>query len=351
MNRNYFVMIAGAALLCLLLIFISLWHELETPVTKDPIIPPNVGPYQFQISGIGIVEPSSENIYIGTPVNRVVEHVYAQVGEKVKKGQPLFSLENRDLSANLEVQNAAYASALARSERLKQLPQAEDLTAAKINLHNAKIAMESAKSQNEMVAQLPDQRAISQEEKNRRLYAYRQAEAQLHQAQASYAKIKAGVWQPDLEIAELETAQAKANVDLVHTEIERTTIRSPIDGTVLQVKIHDGELPSMDTLSAPLMVLGDLDEMHLRVNINQLDIPLFNPEFPATAYLQGDSKHAFRLKFVRMEPLLVNKQNLSNNIYEKVDTRVMQLIYRFENNDKPIYVGQQMDVYIETNRS
>lgn len=351
MKRNYFVMIAGVALLCLLLIFFSLWRELETPVTKDPIIPPNVGPYKFQISGIGIVEPSSENISIGTPLNRVIEHVYVHVGEKVKKGQELFSLESRDLDANLNLQKAAYESALARSEKLKQLPQPEDLTAAKINLYNAKIAMESAKSQNEMVSQLPDQRAISQEEKNRRLFAYRQAEAQLNQAQANYAKIKAGTWKPDLEIADLEVAHAKANVELVNTEIERTVIRSPIDGTVLQVKIHDGELPPMDTFKAPLMIIGNVDEMNLRVSINQLDIPFFRADAPAIAYFQGDSKHQFHLQFVRMEPLLVNKQNLTNDIYEKVDTRVMQLIYRFENNNEPLYVGQQMDVFIETNRS
>jgi HlyD family secretion protein len=348
MNKNYFVMIAGIALLCLLLIFVSLWQEIDKPVTKEPILPPNIGPYNSQISGIGIVEPSSNNIFIGTPLNRLVEHVFVKVGENVEKGEALFSLENRDLRANLNVQKAAYESAIAKLERLKQLPQPQDLVVAEMNLNSAKIALESARSQNEMVTKLPDLRAISQEERNRRLFAFREAEAQLNQAKANFDKVKAGIWKPDLEIAQQEVAQAKASVDLVNTEIERTVIRSPIDGTVLQVGIRDGEMASMD--KTPLMVIGNIDEMYLRVSINQLDIPKFHLDAPAVAFPQGSSKTKYYLVFVRLEPFLTRKSNLTNDIYEKVDTRVLQIVYRIKNEDNQLFVGQQMDVFIETDR-
>lgn len=351
MNRNYFVIIAGVALFCLLLIFVSLWQEIDTPTTKDPITPPTVGPYKTQIAGIGIVEPSSDNIYIGTPVNRIIGQVFVKVGEKVDKGEALFAMENRDLVANLNLQEAAYESALAKLQKDKSLPRKEDLVIADATLNNAKVALELAKTQNDMVLQLPDQRAISQEERNRRLFAYRQAEAQWNEAQANYEKIKTGSWKPDLEIADLEVLQAKANVDLMNTEIERTVIRSPINGTVLQIKVHEGELPSMDTYRAPLMVIGNIDELYVRVSINQLEIPLFKADAAATAYLQGDDKVKFPLEFVRVEPFLVNKQNLTNEIGEKIDTRVLQIIYRIRNEDHHIYVGQQMDVFIETQRA
>lgn len=350
MNRNYFVLIAGIALFCLLLIFVSLWQEIDTPVTKNPITRPNIGPYKSQIAGVGIAEPSSENIYIGTPLNRIIAEIFVKVGEKVKKGETLFTLEHRDLVANLNVQKAAYESALAKVERLKSLPQPEDLAIAQANLKSAKIALESAKIQNEMVQQLPDPRAVSQEEKNRRLFAYQQAEAQLNQAQANDEKVRTGIWKPDLAIAEAEVAQAKANVDLVNTEIDRTVVRSPIEGTVLQIRIHDGELPPMDAFRTPLMIIGNTDEMYVRVSINQVDIPYFRPEAPATAYFQGDQKVKFPLEFVRVEPYLVSKQNLTNDINEKVDTRVLQIIYRIKNEGRPIFVGQQMDIFIEASK-
>lgn len=350
MNRNYFVVIAGIALFCLLLIFVSLWQEIDTPTTKDPMVPPSIGPYRFQIAGTGIVEPNSENIYIGTPVNRIVEHVFVKVGDKVTKGQPLFSLDNRDLAANLEVQKASYESAKAKLQKYQSFPRPEDLAISEMALNSAKEALNLAQSQNEMVLQLQDQRAISQEERNRRLFAYKQAEAKWQQAQADYEKTKLGTWKPDLEIAEFEASQAKANVDLANTEIERTTIRSPISGTILQVKIHEGELPPADNYRTPVMVIGNIDPLYVRVSINQIEIPLFNPEASATAFLQGDITTAFPLEFIRVEPFLVAKQNITNDINEKIDTRVLQILYRIKNEGHPIFVGQQMDVFIETQK-
>jgi HlyD family secretion protein len=351
MNRNYFVLLAGIALLCLLLIFVSLWQEIDSPVTKQPVTRPNTGPYKTQIAGVGVTEPSSGNILIGTPLNRIITEIYVKVGEKISKGETLFTLENRELFANLNIEEAAYDNALAKQQRLKSLPQPEDLAIAEANLNSAKIALESAKSQNEMVQQLTDPRAVSQEEKNRRLFAMRQAEVKLNQAQANYDKVKAGAWKPDLEIADAEISLAKAKLDLAGAEIERTIIKSPIDGTVLQVRIHEGELPTMDPFRTPMMIVGNTDEMYVRVSINQVDIPYFHPESAATAYFQGDQRVKFSLNFVRMEPYLVSKQYLTNEINEKVDTRVLQIIYRIKNEGKPIFVGQQMDVFIETQRA
>jgi HlyD family secretion protein len=309
---------------------------------------PNIGPYQYQLVGTGIVEPSSSSIYIGTPVNRVVSKILVRVGEEVKEGQDLLVLENKDLLANLNVQRAAYKSEQAKLEKMKSLPRPEDLAIAKNDLNSAKATFDMAQSQNEMVLQLSDPRAVSQEEKNRRLFAYQEAQAKFDQAQSTYEKTKSGIWKPDLDIAELEVQQSRASLNLAATEVERTIIKSPINGMVLQIKIHEGELPSMDTLRSPLMIIGDIQELYLRVSINQLDIPLFNPKSPAVAYLQGNNKSQFPLEFVRVEPLLVNKQNLTNEINEKVDTRVLQIIYRIKNEGHPIFVGQQMDVFIET---
>lgn len=352
MNRNYFVIIAGISLFCLLLIFVSLWQEIDTPVTKHPMVPPNAGPYQSQIYGVGIVEPSSGNIYIGTPLNKVVEKVYVKAGDKVEKGEKLFSLENKELEANFNVQKAIYESAIANLRKLKSLPRKEDLTIAGTELDKAKSALDFAEKQNEMMMRLTDSRAVSQEERNRRLSLYEEAKFAWQQAQANYEKVQAGTWKPDLKIAELAVLQAKANVDLVNADIEQTYIKSPIDGTVLQIRIHEGELPSMDSFGSPLMVIGNVDEMDLKVSINQLDIPRFHSEAPAVAYLQGDGRTEFPLEFIRIEPLLVPKKNLTNEISETIDTRVLHVIYRIKNEGKhPIFTGQQMDVFIDTQKS
>lgn len=348
MKRNYFLILAYAALFCLLLIFFALWWEIETPVVKPPAIPSPIAPFKSYISGVGIVEPASENIFISTPLNRVVEKVFVTVGSKVKKGDMLLQLEDRDLKANLLVEQAAYKSALAKLEKLESFPRSEDVATATAALNSAQVELDLAKQQHEMVLGLSDPRAVSQEDKNRRLSSYQLAESKLQSAQAELDKIKAGAWKPDLEIARHDVQQAKANVNRIETEIQRTAIRSPIDGVVLQVKINSGEIASVDS-KTPMMILGDTTEYNLRVNINQLDIPYFKDSAPAVAYPQGDARIEFPLEFVRVEPFLVNKQNLTNRITEKVDTRVLEIIYRIKTNGNRIFVEQQMDAFIEAN--
>ena len=53
------------------------------------------------------------------------------------------------------------------------------------------------------------------------------------------------------------------------------------------------------------------------------------------------------LEFVRFEPYVIPKKSLTGDSTERVDTRVLQVIYRVKNENAPLYVGQQMDVYID----
>lgn len=348
MNRNYFFGIVVAAIICLFLIFFSLYKEIESPITKDPIFPSPVSPYKTSISGQGVIEAGSDNIMIGTPVNRIVDKIEVKVGEKVKTGEVLIKLENRDLEADEMSAKAAFQIAEAKVKKLESMPRPEDLLISEALEHSARLEYESARKQAEMVNNLPDPRALSIQEKDRIILNSLQAESKWKQAEADHDKIKAGTWKPDLEIAQLEVQQAKANLNRIQADIQRTIIKSPIDGTVLQIRIHEGESPSMDSAQSPLLIVGNIDAYFVRVSINQLDIDEFNAKNPATGFLQGDARISFPLEFVRIEPYLTSKQNLSNDVSERVDTRVMHIIYRIKNVKGPIYVGQQMDVFIET---
>ena len=68
---------------------------------------------------------------------------------------------------------------------------------------------------------------------------------------------------------------------------------------------------------------------------------------PSYCLFKRNARIEFPLEFVRLEPYLVNKQNFTNEITDKVDTRVLQVIYRIKKHDHPIFIGQQMDVFIE----
>lgn len=66
------------------------------------------------------------------------------------------------------------------------------------------------------------------------------------------------------------------------------------------------------------------------------------------AYVRGNSSICFKLKYVRTEPLMIPKQSLTGASSERVDTRVMQAVYEFTCENLPVYMGQLVDVYIES---
>ena len=67
----------------------------------------------------------------------------------------------------------------------------------------------------------------------------------------------------------------------------------------------------------------------------------------ATFSLKSDSSKKFKVQFVRIEPYVIPKVSLTGASTERVDTRVLQVIYKLDRpKDQPLYVGQQVDVFI-----
>ncbi|MFM2095452.1 MAG: hypothetical protein RIS70_2576, partial [Planctomycetota bacterium] len=79
----------------------------------------------------------------------------------------------------------------------------------------------------------------------------------------------------------------------------------------------------------------------------EYDIPRFRPGATARATLKGHPGRNFDLEFVRIEPYVVPKKSLTGLNTERVDTRVLQVIYHLQTEREPFFVGQQLDVFIE----
>src|ERR687893_760664 len=103
----------------------------QTPPPSEPVVTPPTRPAIKSIAGAGLIEARMENIPIGSPVPGVVWEVFVKVGDKVKKGDPLFRLDDRELKAELVVRRAAVASATALLHRLQAAPRAEDVPPAR----------------------------------------------------------------------------------------------------------------------------------------------------------------------------------------------------------------------------
>jgi HlyD family secretion protein len=318
------------------------------PVTAAlPVTPPPKAPFQTFVAGAGLIEASTENIAIGTHVAGIVTEVYVTVGSMVKAGEPLFKLDDRALQAELAIRQTTLKQAQERLARLLSLPRPEEIPPAEARVKEAEASLADAKHQFALMESVTDRRAISQDELNRRRFAVEVAAAKLKQARAELTLLKAGSWKPDIDIARAEVAAAEAQVKATETDVERLTVRAPVNGQVLQVKVRVGEFAQTGVLQTPLILLGNVDHLHVRVDVDENDAWRVRAGVPAIAYVRGNRDLSTPLTFVRFEPFIVPKRSLTGDSTERVDTRVLQVLYSFDREQLPVYVGQQMDVFIE----
>jgi HlyD family secretion protein len=276
--------------------------------TEPPAAPP-ASPFVDRVAAVGLIEASTENVAVGTPLSGVVMKIFVGAGQTVRRRQPLFQLDTRHLEADLDLRQ--HAVSVTRARRSVAAARLDDL-----------------RQQLGFAERITDKRAISAEELSRRRSAVETALAELAQADS-----------------EIEAAESE--VRSVQTEIDRSTIRAPIDAVVLQVRLRAGEFAPAAATGSPLIVLGRLTPLHVRVDIDEHEAWRVRADASAVGQLRGNADLRTPLAFVRFEPFVIPKRSLTGDSTERVDTRVLQVIYRIDREDLPLYVGQQMDVFID----
>jgi multidrug resistance efflux pump len=326
-------------------------HESQLAPAADPYQEPARSPYRESIAASGVVESSTENVAIGSALSGLVLEVYVpsdRAGTHVTAGQPLFRVDDRHLKAQLQVAEAQLAMAEARLERLMVQPRPEELPPSLAKVKSATANTARLKDQFDRAKRLLERQALSQAEYVEREQEYEAAIYEQVRTQAEYDLLEAGAWQPDIEIAQAAVSEARAQIQQVTTEIARAKVVSPVDGVVLQVNVRPGERVS-DRDAKALVVLGDISTYHVRVDIDERDIARFQRGAPAKAYPRGETTHELTMNFKRVEPFVVPKKSLTGENTERVDTRVLQVLYAIEPTEYMVYVGQQLDVFIDGN--
>ena len=320
------------------------WRTVRS-ATAPPQAPP-AADYGQTVGAVGLVEASSENISISTAVSGLVVKVYVKAGDHVSAGQYLFSLDDRDLQAELVTRKATLDAARERLAKLEASPRPEEIPPAEARVREAEAALADAAVQQRLIESVTDRRAIREEDLQRRRQATNAAAAKLDEAKSALALLKAGAWAPDVKIAKAEVASAETQVKRIQTDIDRLTMRAPVAGEVLQVNVRAGEYAQVGALSKPLIVMGDTSRLNVRVDVDENEGWKVRADAPAEAAERGNSTKKLPLEFVRFEPYVVPKKSLTGDSTERVDTRVLQVIYRFKEAQVPFRVGQQMDVFI-----
>lgn len=347
-------------LIALALLSVAGYHVAHNSQRKPALAAPAAPartPWGESIAGTGIVEPWTENVAIGTHVAGIVQEVLVEVGQEVNKGTPLFRIDERQLRAELALREALLASAQVQLDRLEQQPRPEELPGSAAAVREAQARLEEEldrfRRSEELIGKngpLVGRKLISDEDFAVRRQNLAVAKEQLEKAKADDALLRAGAWGPDKLVSRAAVEQARAQVEQTRTDLARLTVTAPIDGQVLQVDVRPGEFVAHAT-STDLMVLGNLRPLHVRVDIDEAEIPRLRPGSTARGFVRGQTDQPIALDFKRVEPYVIPKKSLTGGNTERVDTRVLQVIFAVRaSGETTLYVGQQMDVFIETSR-
>lgn len=373
MNRFFTSLFAiSSVLLAAVFLFVAVGYirkntpkEQDVEVRRKPPTAPNVdfngtGKNEYPssanfIGGVGIVEPVGEATVIGSQLPGVVEEVCVQPGDLVKRGDALIRLDRRSAIADVAVAKAELVSQQARLAELQgNIATLQARYRAAVAIHEqAEATLRNAEKDFERVRSVQGTFALSEEEIDTRRLNLETSKGKVAETEARLLEAKANLEllasesAPSMEVQKSAVIQAEANLQRAETNLELRTIVAPKDGTVLSVRIRVGEFVPASILSTPFISLGVIDPLHVRVDIDEAEIPRFSAGAKAAASLRGNPNDKVPLQYVRTEPLVVPKRSLAGTVSERVDTRVLQVIYSVDPRELKASVGQQVDVYIE----
>lgn len=309
MITRYVIPALGLLGLVFAVLFTTTFGNAKPPPPNQLTLPPST-PYLATVSGTGLVEANTRNIEVGSHLSGIVERVLVTEGQEVEAGVALFVLD----------QQAALVETTLR-EREVQTAQAR--------LVSARVAVEDEEDQLRRVESMKAGLSVSIDQLQRRRFALKRARAAAEQAQA-------------------ELQSARAALDAARVSEERLTVRAPVAGRILKVRVRPGEFVSAGGQGDAPVLMGNDRPLYLRVTIDENDAWRFQPNSKAMAALRSNKEISFPLTFVRIDPYVQPKKNLSGDTAERVDTRVLEVVYRIEQGNTPLYIGQQMDVFVES---
>jgi len=328
---------------------------------QPPVFNPAPNPYAKGIYANGIIESyltSGQNINIYPEVSGTITKILVAEGGTVSQGTPLVTIDDSVQRATVEQQRSQAEAALAQLDALRAQPRKETLEVAKAQVEAATASLKSAQDQLEKQQRsyALDPRSVSKDTLDNAVNAAKVAQANLDVVRRQYELTLAGAWVYDIRNQERQYDALSKAVVASSALLAKYTLRAPRDGVILSVNAAVGSYVSpqgaYDTYTqgfGPVLVMGNAEPyLAVRCYIDEILVHRLPPaaEMQARMFIRG-TNISIPLEYVRVQPYVSPKIELSNQRTERVDTRVLPVIFRFEKpKDVNLFPGQLVDVYV-----
>jgi HlyD family secretion protein len=347
----------------LVLALVSAFIFGQQPKPQPPVFSPTADPYPKGLYSEGMIESDQaqgENINIYPEVPGPITQVLVAEGQNVHKGDPLVTIDDSVQSATTDQLKAQAEAALTMLHELQAEPRPETLAVSVAQVDNARATLKNARDQleKERRSYEMDPKSVSKSDLDNAINAERIAATNLEVVDKQYLLTKAGAWIYDIQNQERTYTSLQRSYSSAAALLAKYTIRAPSDGVVLAVQATTGSYVSTqgayDSYTQgfdPLIVMGrPQNQLEVRAYIDEILVhELPDPsKTQAEMFIRGTNDRV-PLTFVRVQPYISPKIELSDEREELVDVRVLPVIFRFDNPKAlHLYPGQLVDVYVKS---
>ena len=359
-NRSLFILAGAGALIGLLS---AVYYGIQRKPLA-PVFDPTANPYAAGVYANGIIQSdqaNGTNIALYPEVSGSVIQIPVSEGQRVKRGDILLVLDATVPQATAEQLLAQAQAAQAALAELRAEPRPESLAVvtAQVDVAQATLKMNSDNLIKLEGIAKSDPGLISRDQLDNATNGVAVATASLAVARKQYELAKAGAWKYDVQSQTQQYVALDKAYQAAVAQLAKYTLRAPVDGNVLSIQTAVGSYVSVqgtyDPISGadgPVILMGGgaADQLSVRCYIDEILIQrlALTQSTPARMSIRG-TEISIPLEFVRVQPYVSPKIQLSSGRTERVDLRVLPVVFRMK---RPpgvqLYPGQLVDVYIES---
>jgi len=340
MKRTAYILTAAAVALSLSTVLFLRGRErsvnaavVSTSIARDGLI-----------AAPGRVEAVSEEIRVSSELSGRLRSVRVEEGDRVCKGQVLAQIENDDYIARVSAAEAALAEREAELERTINGARSQERRASQASLKAAEAILENSRREAERRRTLADHQMVSRDEAERYERAYQVARAEYERAQQEYSLVDADARVEDRRKAEAAVASARAQLAEAHAYLEKTYIRSPLDGVILRKYRHAGESVSTQ-FDSPIVTLADDSALRVRLDVDETDVAKLHVGQPAYVTAEAYGSEKFTGHVIRVGRILGKKNVRTDEPTEHVDTKILETLVQLDAG-QTLPLGLRVDSYV-----
>jgi HlyD family secretion protein len=269
-------------------------------LAKSSAIDPNKlakvtrGDVARSVVATGKIQPITK-VEVKSKASGIVEKLYVDINNEVKKGQQLAQLDQQEILAQVEAQRAQLAAAEANVATYQANIEQDRVNAAAPDLPMYKATLD----------RIVSRQALDDANKD---YL-----AALTRRDSSKAQI--GVDGARLKQARAQVQQAQASLKQLEEQLSYTTIVAPMDGVILSRDVEIGDAVSsilvLGSTATLVMTEGDTSEVYVQGKVDEADIAHVYMGQPARIKVESFRDRLFNGKVTKIAPMGVEKDNVT----------------------------------------